>query len=113
MVTSVRTSLEPTIVDLRIFVEPNNFNEAFIRKLADRLTSEYCNEDKVYAVIFDNRKLARDSFFMEDYVRTGGKLIQMRGFYTLDRSIGKIAIEFSTKLGNPTTEIQIDLSSNK
>lgn len=34
----------------------------------------------------------------------------MRGAYGFDRESGKDILEFSTKLGNPTTEIQIDLS---
>ena len=98
-------------VDLRIFVKPKNFNAEFMRKLAQRLKAEYCNDNEIYAVIFDDWKLAESAFYIDDYIQSGGKIVQMRGFHSLDRKRGKELIEFSKNPGNPTTEVLIDLSA--
>lgn len=93
-----------------IVVKSQNINRDFMLKLAERLKSEYCNEKKLQAVIFDDRKLA-DISSISKYVESEGKTILMRGYYSFDRTSGKEEIEFSAKRGNSTDEIKIDLSS--
>lgn len=93
---------------LHILIKPKNVNRDFLILLAKRIRSEYCNEKNVYVVIFDDRKLASD-FHRTDYFLSKDKIIE-RGHYKLDRENGVELLEFSTKRGNPTTEIKVDLS---
>jgi hypothetical protein len=100
---------EPDNVFGYVLVKPKQINRGFMMRLAERLKSEYCDARKFQVIIFDDRKYANGNS-MQDYVRSQGKIILMRGFYTFDRSAGLDRIEFSSKRGNPTTETQIDMS---
>ena len=100
---------EPDYLFGYILVKPKEVERNFMIQFAKRLKSEYCNAEKFQVIIFDDRKYAIPSS-MQDYISSKGKIILMRGFYSFDRATGKDILEFSTKLGNPTTEIQIDLS---
>ncbi|MFN0140735.1 MAG: hypothetical protein ACKVQW_11710 [Pyrinomonadaceae bacterium] len=94
-----------------VLIKPKDVNRDYMVKLAKRLKAEYCQAEKFQVVIFDNKKYA-NSDSMRDYTLSKGKTILMRGFYSFDRSSGKDILEFSTKFGHPTTEVQIDLSKN-
>lgn len=95
-----------------VLVKPKYIRRDFMIQLAKRLKSEYCNAENFQVIIFDDGKYA-NSYSMQDYVSSKGKIILMRGFYSFNRSTGVDGLEFSTKFGNPTTEIQIDMSKIK
>ena len=93
-----------------VLVNSKKINRDFMIELAKRLKEEYCHAEKFQVVIFDDRKYA-NTYSLSDYASSNGKIILVRGFYAFDRKTGKDLLEFSTKLGNPTTEVQIDLSA--
>lgn len=101
---------EPDHLFGSVLVKPKNINRDYLIQLARRLKSEYCSAQEFQVVIFDNSKYA-NSYSIQDYTSSGAKIILMRGFYSFDRKTGKDLLEFSTKPGNVTTEVQIDLSS--
>ena len=95
---------------LLIVIKPKNVNREFMIQLANRLKSTYCQEKSFQAVIFDDKTLANvDS--MTELIQSKGKTILMRGFYSFNRETGKDDLEFSTKRGNSTTEIQIKMAN--
>jgi hypothetical protein len=91
-----------------ITIKSKNINQEFMSQLAKRLKSEYCNEQRIQVVIFDDPKLA-NVLSMSDLLQSQGKTILMRGFYSFDRLTGEDEIEFSSKRGNPTSENKIKL----
>jgi hypothetical protein len=97
-------------IQINIYVDPELIEKDVLIQLAKTLKAEFCNEEKAQFIIFDDRKHINSGDALRDYVDSGGKLILMRGFYSFDRKTGKDTIEFSKKPGNPTTEVQIDLS---
>ena len=60
-------------------------------------------------MIFESKKDASLSL-LSGYI--SGKPIIARGYFSFDRKKGVKLVEFSTKKGNPTREIQIDLSES-
>src|SRR5437867_932817 len=52
---------KPVILGLRIVVKPTNFNRAYMIRLARRLNLEYCNDENISAVIFDDYRAASDT----------------------------------------------------
>lgn len=97
---------------LIIVVPPKKINREDFIWLAKRLKSEYCHDEKLTAVIYDNKKYIDHGYFM-DSLNSGGKRNWARGYYSFDRATDKDLIEFSSKLGNPTDENKIDLSGEK
>ncbi len=95
-----------------VVIRPKDVNAGFMTSLAKRLKSEYCNAEKLQVVIFDNRRYAT-SQSLNDYVDSKGKIVLMRGYYSFDRTTGADVLEFSSKLGRPTTEHKIDLAGGK
>ncbi len=95
-----------------ILIRPSEVSKEFLLKLATRLKVEYCNAEKLQVVIFDKKEYA-NSNSLRDYAASKGKIILMRGFYNFDTITGVDALEFSTKFGNPTTEVQLDLTKDK
>ncbi len=109
-IASIRN--DPDVYAGFLLVRPKDVNREFMIALASRLKQEYCHAKKVNVFIFDQKKYANWNS-IKDFISSGGKTILMRGAYGFDRESGKDLLEFSTKLGNPTTEIQIDLSEIK
>lgn len=95
-----------------IYVKPKDINRQYLLQTPQRIKETYCNDPQLIAVIFDNKKTMYQ-YALSDYARTNGKVVRMRGFYSFDRKTGKDLLEFSTKRGDPTTEVQIDLSLQK
>lgn len=93
---------------LHILVKPKNVKRDYLIQLTKRVKSEYCNERKILVVIFDDRKMA-EKFHRTDYFLSKNKIIE-RGYYQIDKEKGEELLEFSTKRGNPTTDVKIDLS---
>ena len=91
-----------------VLVKPKQINKEFLFRLAQRLKKEYCRAERLQVVIFDQGKYA-NPLSQADYLDSGGKKILMRGYYSFDRSMGTELLEFSNKLGNPTTENMFDL----
>ncbi len=100
---------DPHVYTGLLLVRPKDINRDFMIALASRLKQEYCHAKRIHVFIFDEKKYANVNSII-DFASSSGKTILMRGAYGYDRESGKDVIEFSTKLGNPTTEIQIDLS---
>lgn len=95
---------------LFITISPKNVNKDFMTQLAKRIKTEFCREDDVQVVIFDDPKPASGTS-LSDYISSNGKIILMRGFYSFNKKNGKDVLEFSTRRGNPTTEMQIDFAA--
>jgi hypothetical protein len=95
-----------------VLVRPKDINEDFLLALASRLKAEYCHATTLQVVIFYSKKYA-NPLSIEDLAQSKGETILMRGFYTFDRESGRDKLEFSKRLGNRTTEIQIDITTKK
>ena len=93
---------------LQVIVKPKNFTKDYMTKFAERVKSEYCNEEIIAVNIFDSKKSLLGWHY--DYVVTGGKVDRRRGTYLLDKRKSEEAIEFSAKPGNPINEVRIELS---
>jgi len=105
--------IDPTLTDPGsyfgfVLVRSKDIDREYIIKLAHRLKDEYCKAQRLQVVIFDNRKHTGSDALLA-YQESNGRIVLMRGFYAFDRTSGRDVIEFSTKLGNPTTEVTIDL----
>jgi len=92
---------------LHVKFKKKTINRVRMTQLADRLFAEYCKANSLLAVIFESKKDAGLSL-LSGYI--SGKPIIARGYFSFDRKKRVKFIEFSTKKGNPTREIQIDLS---
>jgi hypothetical protein len=95
---------------LSIVVKPKNFNREYMLQVAQRIKSEYCSEKEIIAVIFDDRKLDNLGALPGDFPEPKDIEKVRRGYYSLDKAKSEEGIEFSTKRGNPTTEVEIDLT---
>jgi hypothetical protein len=101
---------ERRTVSAYIIVKPKNINRKYLLQVARRLKSEYCYDEKLNVIIFDDIKLISADPVL-DYANSDQKIVKWRGLYSFDRATGKESFEFSTKLGNPTNEVQVDLST--
>ncbi len=105
VVFSGKSLKSPNTLSLFIVVKPKNITSEYLYKLAKRLKSEYCYEEKLIVSIFDNKKYANiDSL----KVKKGDKNY-LRGSYSFDNSSKKEYLSFSSKLGNPADEIKLVL----
>lgn len=100
---------DPTSISGFILIRPKEVNKEFLIKLARRLKKEHCSANYFIVSIFDTGKYANPLSSL-DYLNSGGKTILMRGYYSFDRTKGTELLEFSNKLGNPTTENYFDLT---
>ncbi len=96
-------------VFLHIKLNAKKYKKTEMVKLAKRLFAEYCKADELLVAIFESEKDSGLSL-LPGYII--GKPIVTRGYYSFNRKTGENGIEYSTKKGNPTTEIQIDLSES-
>jgi hypothetical protein len=85
----------PPTLSLWISVSTEALNSGSMSRLACKLTSEFRNESKVDALIFDDRNAARriGSGFM-DQPHLGEYLWHLRAHYVLDRDKKQQFIEF-------------------
>ena len=106
---SAGKSLPPeSITGLRVFVAPKYFTRDKMTEIVAKLKSEYCHEEHLSVVFFDDADVARISRVVVDKLVGNSKVPEIRGFYSLNRETGKESLSFSTKRGNATDEIQID-----
>jgi hypothetical protein len=91
-----------------VLIKPKNINKDFLILMAKRLKSEYCGAEYLKVAIYDNAT-SMDSGW-EIYNKSKGNVVRQRGNYVFDRITGQEYLEFSTKLGNPISEIRIDLT---
>ena len=79
--------------------------------LSSQLKKDFANEPLLLAIIFDSETAARN------YLPAGGSYDEAvkleRGQYELNRTSGHESIIYSTKRGNPITEVQIDLQAKE
>lgn len=105
--------ISPTTTDSILFgyilVKPKQINKEFLFSLTRRLKKDYCHAERLQVVIFDQGKYA-NSLSMADLIDSKNTKFLMRGFYSFDRAKGTELLEFSNKLGNPTTENYFDLT---
>jgi hypothetical protein len=102
-------TLRTDITVIRISIAPKYFNEREIRRLAERLKQEFCNEQKLHIALFDNYKAAKNGLRVYAYLTKQGITEELRGFYDLDRELGTETIFFNSKRNNPLDEIKINL----
>ncbi len=92
-----------------ISVNPQHFNQADMTLLAQRLNKDFCGEDDLYAVIFDNYASAR-RFIPHQHSPTYERdWASMRGGYYLNRTTSIEYISFSPDPNRPRDEMKIDL----
>ncbi|MCO6509844.1 MAG: hypothetical protein J5I65_03555 [Aridibacter famidurans] len=99
---------DPTDDVLMVFIqlEPERFNTEELRRVAARINRVYCKTIRVQAVFFEDID-SFSKYFSPDYLLRPNECV--RGFYSFDREERSAKLEFSTKLGNPTTETQMDI----
>ena len=89
---------------LAISVKPQHFNRDDITRLARQLNKVFCREQRLYVIILDNRRAAR-----EFRPTNEGAWFQrhIRGYYAFDRTTGDEGVTFSTDPSKPDDEIKI------
>lgn len=89
------SQLRPAILELRVSASAEAFNSGSMTRLACQLASEFKGENRVDALIFDNRKAARSlAPGFSDQRHYGTYLWHLKGHYVLDRQKGEEYIEF-------------------
>jgi hypothetical protein len=116
LVQNYVTDLPPYTRSLRVVVKKENFNRAFMVRLANALRMRFCSDEEISAVIFDDKHVA-ESLNMGDFLTGRVTPPEVRGLYaltsyTLANKGKEESIEFSTKRGNPTNEVVINLLQN-
>ena len=96
----------PRTLFLTIGVKPQHFNRDDITALARQINQVYCRERRLHVTILDDRRAAR-GFAPTNEIEWFQKHI--RGYYELDRTIGKEEVSFSTEPSKPDDEIKISL----
>lgn len=96
----------PKTLAVAIGVNPRYFNREDMTAFARQLEKDFCQEQRIVAVILDDYRAAKH--YAPSIEITWPKLRE-RGFYELDRVTGKQQISFSLVLGNPKDEVKIDL----
>jgi hypothetical protein len=110
IIAKERTINEPYIFSIRVVIKDNKkFNKENMLKFTENIKARFCNEERISVVIFDDEKTANESRVVADYLLDQRKAPELRGFYSLDRKTGSEGIQFSTKRGNPTDEVKIDI----
>jgi hypothetical protein len=105
---SEHTVKEPVKLIITVSMNPRYFNRSDMITLARRLNNEFCKEQRLTAVIFDNHRAAKE--YTPTTEKTWPKT-RLRGLYEFDRVTGKEEIFFSTQRNNPVDEVKIDLDS--
>ena len=100
------------VVGLRIVVADKFFNRLQMELLVKQLGEKYCNATELGVTIFDDKKTAQNARVVVEHLSGKRVVPQIRGFYSANKSTGLSKLEFSTKRGNPTNEITLDLSSS-
>jgi hypothetical protein len=78
-------------------------------KLTHQLNTEFSNEPRLSVWIFDTCRSAK-SFVPHPHSRTYDRDNRaLRGYYDLDRPMGKETIEFSSSPEKPRDEVKLDL----
>ena len=106
-----KNDLAPYWLGVDIVVRPENFNADFMRGLADTLTRRYCHDNYISVTIYDEKRAARNTTdsVMALYLRGRIKVPALRGFYSFDKDSKHVGVSYSTKRGNPTDEVRIEL----
>ncbi len=100
----------PNTRSLRIVVKEKLFNRDSMVRLARTIRRQFCSDDEISVMIFDDERVARN---MDEGLYLAGKIKvpELRGLYAFGDHGRSDSIEFSTKRGNPISEIVIDLTS--
>lgn len=93
---------------LEVIIKPKHFNKADLIELTKRIKTEYCNINEISLSMFDSKKVALGWHY--DFVTSKGSIDRRRGIYFLNRKTNEEVIEFSTKFGNPISEVKLNLS---
>ena len=89
------TSTKPAVLVLQISVPTEAFGGAAIVRLACKLSSDFPKENNIQALIFDDRKAARNlATGLTDQSHYGTYLWHLRGRYELDRERKLHFVEF-------------------
>lgn len=95
-----------TTLALYTVVKPPHFNSEDMSAMGQRLNKEYCNEKKLTVLIFDDPRPIKDFVPVFD-LRVEQPVVELRGFYILDRITGREVISFNTERGGPRTEVDL------
>lgn len=101
---TTRTVSGPPTLVIYLSIKPNSFNQKDMEALARALDRRFCNEQRVSALIFDDRRIfprtkAVDAIDWSAY----------RGDFLIDRQTEEGYISFSTERGKPRDEVNIKL----
>ena len=99
----------PRMLVVHIGLKSRHFNREDMSTLAHQLNARFPDEPRLMVWIFDScdsaktfTPLTHSRFYDRDYKA-------LRGFYDLDRQLGKETIEFSSSAGKPRDEIKLNL----
>lgn len=98
------------LLGLRIVVRDKYFNKNHMLLLVRQINEKYCYDNEIGVTIFDDEKIAKIARIVVEHLAGERVVPEIRGFYSYSRLTGKEQLEFSTKRGNPTSEMTFDLS---
>ena len=116
LVQNYKNNLPPYIRSLRVVIKKENFNRAFMVRLANAIRIRFCSDEEISAILFDDKRVA-ESLDVGQFLAGRVKVPEVRGFYarTSSTSAGDGSdefVQFSTERGNPTNEVIIKLPQN-
>jgi hypothetical protein len=89
------TATKPQVLVLQISIPTEAFGGAAIIRLACKLVSDFQQENVVKALIFDDKKAARNlALGVTDQTHRGAYLWHLKGRFELDREKGLQFVEF-------------------
>jgi hypothetical protein len=101
-----RTVEEAPSLLVQISIKPGFYEREEIVALAERLNKEFCKEQRLTVLIFDNNRAAKK--FDVNELKLYSEAI--RGEYSLDRVSGNEYISFSQDAGKPSERLKIVLN---
>jgi hypothetical protein len=109
---SWRTATGSATQALQISINPRHFNRKDMMALARQLNKDFSHESRVAIYIFDSYRSAQTFSIISHSPTYNRDFKAFRGFYLLDRNMGKEYIEFSSARGRPRNEIRIEFDSD-
>jgi hypothetical protein len=101
----------PPMSVVQISIDSENFNREDLLRLALKLKKQFCKEDRLFAVLFDDVAYIKHLYVSNDAGFHEAEESK-RGYYYLDRKTGEEYIEYCTVrniLRNPDKRVRIEL----
>jgi hypothetical protein len=109
---SWRTTTGSSTQALQISIHPRHFNRKDMMALARQFNKDFCHELRIAVYIFDSSRSAQTFSIISHSPTYDRDFKAFRGFYLLDRNMGKEYIEFSSVRGRPRNETRIGFDSD-